>query len=670
MKKLPFCVCLLLFVTAAMILCPLAACGQVFHVVTPQDLQNALTISATNGVDNYIYITNGYYTGNFNYNSAGVSALTIANEPSVANTAITVDGAGTGRDMNLATIGNVTVKGITFLRNCGNANIGALRIAAAGGGSSILVQNCQFLSPSSSSGMGLELDAGVNATITNCVVIGSTSGGASTGISISGVTGAVSLQNCTLTTNRAGGVSISGTGVVNLTGNSITANSAGYGGGVLMANLNSATLSGNFFANNSGDSSEGGAVGFWPNSGGSLIVSNNTFSGNTAGFGGGVESRGGATIIGNTFTGNGGAANCYGGGVYCGGAATITGNTFSGNAIGFGGGVYCGGAATITGNTFSGNTSLTSGSDSFFGGSGGGGGINVVGFVMLIGNTFSGNSSAYTGGGVYCASGGIISSNIFAQNASPTGGGLYVVGSSVTMQDNLVVNNSQTSATSQGGGLWVDASSSLYMVNNTIFGNTAQGSGGGAAFQVTGTVELLNVYNNIIWGNAASGNGGDVWLAGTGQQKVFEYNDVSSMYGVWDIAQNNIDLSPKFFNPVGGDFHTQSTSPCIAAGTTNAPSVPATDLDGNPRILNGTVDIGCYEFTTNVFHPADLVGAWTITPADFTAYATAWKSGQTWTNAPNPIPANYLTRAGYLMTNGGAYYNDGSARPVNWKINP
>jgi hypothetical protein len=187
---------------------------------------------------------------------------------------------------------------------------------------------------------------------------------------------------------------------------------------------------------------------------------------------------------------------------------------------------------------------------------------------------------------------------------------------------------------------------------------------------VAGGVELLNVYNNIIWGNLGTINGGDVWLSGTGKKKLFEFNDVDNMYGVWDIATNNIDLSPQFFNPVGGDFHTQSTSPCIAAGTTSAPALPPTDLEGNPRIVNGQIDLGCYEFTTNVFHPADLASAWTITPAEFSAYAAAWKSGQSWSNAPNPVPANYMTRAGYLMTNGGSYYNDGSARPVNWKIVP
>ena len=49
-------------------------------------------------------------------------------------------------------------------------------------------------------------------------------------------------------------------------------------------------------------------------------------------------------------------------------------------------------------------------------------------------------------------------------------------------------------------------------------------------------------------------------------------------------------------NEAAGDFHLQSTSPCINSG--NNPGVAvSTDFEGNPRLV-GTVDMGAYEYQT------------------------------------------------------------------------
>ena len=108
----------------ALLLSAGAARGTDFHIATAQDLQNALTLAAANGADDLLYLTNGYYVGNFNFNSAEARNLTLLPEPGLTNTDITLDGAGGGRALNLsssASTNTITVQGITFLRNCGKS---------------------------------------------------------------------------------------------------------------------------------------------------------------------------------------------------------------------------------------------------------------------------------------------------------------------------------------------------------------------------------------------------------------------------------------------------------------------------------------------------------------------------------------------------------------------
>jgi len=62
----------------------------------------------------------------------------------------------------------------------------------------------------------------------------------------------------------------------------------------------------------------------------------------------------------------------------------------------------------------------------------------------------------------------------------------------------------------------------------------------------------------------------------------------------------NITNAPDFTT----DLHLQPSSPCLGAGTNLPWMSAATDLDGNPRIVDGRVDVGCYAY---VPEPAALL---------------------------------------------------------------
>jgi hypothetical protein len=316
---------------------------------------------------------------------------------------------------------------------------------------------------------------------------------------------------------------------------------------------------------------------------------------------------------------------------------TITGNVITGNHAAVGIGIYVnGGSPIITANTITGNNQTGAGD----GGQGGGGILvsgssSTPGNPQITGNTITNNSvsSGGNGGGISITyySSPLIQGNLIQGNSAYNGGGGVSVQSynSPILVENVIVGNSSLGGGS-GGGFYVSPSSSSqtqFFTNNTIAGNTALDNTSG--IYTTGFAQYATFTNNIVV--AASGQNAVTCNAiYSSVSPSFSYNDSYSASGqawsgICDSTSNpgNISADPLFVNSTT-DFHLQSGSPAIDAGTNNAPNLPTTDFDGKPRIWDGnndcvsTVDLGAYEYQNtmaatisplSLVFPSQLVGS-------------------------------------------------------------
>jgi len=186
--------------------------------------------------------------------------------------------------------------------------------------------------------------------------------------------------------------------------------------------------------------------------------------------------------------------------------------------------------------------------------------------------SLTGNSGVFGGGASSCT----LNNCTLTGNSAFRGGGAWLSTlRNCTLSDNF--------AGDSGGGA---AASTLN--NCTLTGNSAS-YGGGAASSTGGYGSTLN--NCIVYFNTAA-NGANYYQDQYGGGLIYCCTTPMPTNGV-----GNITNAPLFANYAGGNLRLQSNSPCINSGN-NTYVVGSTDLDGNPRIVGGTVDIGAYEYQT------------------------------------------------------------------------
>jgi hypothetical protein len=198
------------------------------------------------------------------------------------------------------------------------------------------------------------------------------------------------------------------------------------------------------------------------------------------------------------------------------------------------------------------------------------------------------NLSSADGGGAY---GSTLNNCLLSGNSSFNGGGAL----DCTLNNCILTNNTAI----HGGGVYIGTLNNCLLIGNSAY------LGGGAH---QGSLQLNNctVVSNaaiISFGGVYGGSLQDCIVYGNTAPDVPNYDATAILNYCCTTPLptgiGNITDAPLFVDQAGGNLRLQATSPCVNTGN-NGYAVGITDLDGRPRIVGGTVDMGAYEFHSGV----------------------------------------------------------------------
>ena len=290
--------------------------------------------------------------------------------------------------------------------------------------------------------------------------------------------------------------------------------------------------------------------------GGMVTINNNNISSNYGLSGGAIYVRYGTVNISGNIIND----NCHGAIEADGSTLTIRGNTIHNSTSGFCG-VWVGGVITLGGhsggiisdNSICGSTGYSRGVGISVGWSeitivnntinNNLGGIETNHATVTIdGNIIANNSpylGRYRGGGIHTFHDNfIISNNTITDNsAGYRGGGIWVDSSGGISSNNIInANSAKGWSTSCGGGIYVNRN--ITISNNTIIANSAA-HGGGICVNKNPTI----TYNKITGNSASRDNGGGISVVSG--HPIINYNDINNntpydiynakLYGSLDI---------------------------------------------------------------------------------------------------------------------------------------
>lgn len=251
------------------------------------------------------------------------------------------------------------------------------------------------------------------------------------------------------------------------------------------------------------------------------------------------------------------------------------------------------------------------------------------------------NNSASTGGAISLHGGLTIRNSSFAHNLSTggyydSGGAIFSYDGPLVVEDSQFVDNRAADGPfSSGGAIAIagDVCEEVSEIRNSYFYDNWAPDGGAIHNE-----NELRIFNSVFEGNMADRGGAlqhsdgnlqilnctftdnteygiDFWNSNALLENSIFWNNTPATYspewasplvshsciddgmpndGLVHMGTGNIDSDPVFVGP--DNLRLSAESPCIDAGNNDVPLLLDSDIDGNPRILCGVIDIGAYEF--------------------------------------------------------------------------
>lgn len=204
------------------------------------------------------------------------------------------------------------------------------------------------------------------------------------------------------------------------------------------------------------------------------------------------------------------------------------------------------------------------------------------------------NGLADYGGGIRCSATPTINNcKILNNEAERSGGGVYFSMWSANIKNCIIAGNKAT-----WGGAMYFSYAQAQVTNCTTFGNTGLGAIGISEYSPAFT-------NCILWDEPSQFYVSYTFVP---PSIVLDYCDMKSteVVGPTIIHSDPLFVDLSSTSPINWNFHLQSGSPCIDAGTSE--NAPNTDIDGDSRPQGKGYDIGadeyCSHFPWELFYPA------------------------------------------------------------------